>query len=94
MLSQAMRSVLTTWADKRSFVPDPVSPDYCFWLFIAAHITVWTLYPIIADSSVVIHHDMTEAWSWGKEFQLGYYKHPPLYAWIAGLWFHVFPRED
>jgi hypothetical protein len=82
------------WAGKKLFFPEAVSPHYCFWLFIATHITVWTLCPIIAESSVTIHHDMTEAWSWGKEFQLGYYKHPPFYAWIVGLWFHIFPRED
>ena len=39
-----------------------------------------------------IHSDMLEAYSWGREFQLGYYKHPPLWAWIAGAWFEVFPR--
>jgi len=94
ILCPTIRSVLTAWVDKKSFVPGAVSPDYCFRLFIAFHITVWTLYSIIADSSATIHHDMTEAWSWGKEFQFGYYKHPPFYAWIAGLWFKIFPRED
>jgi 4-amino-4-deoxy-L-arabinose transferase-like glycosyltransferase len=37
---------------------------------------------------------MTEAWAWGKEFQLGYAKHPPVTAWIVGLWFAVMPRTD
>lgn len=41
-----------------------------------------------------LHHDMTEAWSWGREFQLSYDKHPPLFAWIAGAWFKIFPRNS
>jgi 4-amino-4-deoxy-L-arabinose transferase-like glycosyltransferase len=41
-----------------------------------------------------LHHDMTEAWAWGKEFQLGYAKHPPFTAWVVGLWFAIMPRTD
>jgi 4-amino-4-deoxy-L-arabinose transferase-like glycosyltransferase len=37
---------------------------------------------------------MAEAWAWGKEFQLGYVKHPPFFAWVAGVWFFLFPRHD
>jgi len=37
---------------------------------------------------------MTEAWAWGQEFQLGYVKHPPMSAWIAGIWFALLPRLD
>jgi 4-amino-4-deoxy-L-arabinose transferase-like glycosyltransferase len=37
---------------------------------------------------------MAEAWAWGKEFELGYAKHPPLFAWVTGLWFSVLPREN
>jgi 4-amino-4-deoxy-L-arabinose transferase-like glycosyltransferase len=36
----------------------------------------------------------TEMWAWGKEFQLGYGKHPPLSAWIVGTWFSVMPRSN
>lgn len=37
---------------------------------------------------------MTEAYAWGQSPQLGYYKHPPLYAWVAGAWFKLLPRTD
>ena len=37
---------------------------------------------------------MAEAYVWGREFQLGYFAHPPFWAWIAGLWFEFFPRVD
>jgi 4-amino-4-deoxy-L-arabinose transferase-like glycosyltransferase len=37
---------------------------------------------------------MIEAYAWGREFQLGYYKHPPFWSWLAGAWFEVFPRTN
>lgn len=55
---------------------------------------VLTAFAIFALGSRHLHHDMTEVWAWGKEFQLGYAKHPPLSAWIAGLWFTVMPRTS
>lgn len=56
--------------------------------------TVWTLYGAISAAPAAIHNDMAEAYVWGREFQLGYFQHPPFWAWIAGLWFEVFPRAD
>ena len=37
---------------------------------------------------------MVENFAWGREWQWGYFKHPPLFAWIAGGWFAVLPRTD
>jgi 4-amino-4-deoxy-L-arabinose transferase-like glycosyltransferase len=76
-----------------------VSADYrhtrrLLLLLIAAHVATMTLFPTIARLPETVWDDMLEAWAWGKEFQLGYYKHPPLYAWIVGLWFKLFPRTD
>ena len=53
---------------------------------------VWSVYGAITDGPAAIHGDMAEAYVWGQEFQLGYNQHPPLWAWIAGAWFRVFPR--
>jgi 4-amino-4-deoxy-L-arabinose transferase-like glycosyltransferase len=63
-----------------------------FFLFL--HITVWTVFAVFTLGLGSLHHDMTEAWAWGQEFQFGYYKHPPFFAWVAGLWFKVMPRSD
>jgi 4-amino-4-deoxy-L-arabinose transferase-like glycosyltransferase len=63
-----------------------------FWLVL--HVLVWTLYATVSSGPADIHHDMAEAYSWGREFQLGYYKHPPFWAWVAGLWFTFMPRAD
>src|SRR6185312_106761 len=61
---------------------------------LAIFVMVWMLYGVISASPAAIHNDMAEAYVWGHEFQLGYEKHPPFWAWIAGLWFEVFPRAD
>ena len=61
---------------------------------LIVHITVWTLAAVIGGASGNVHHDMLEAWDWGREWQWGYAKHPPVFAWVAGLWFLLFPRTD
>src|SRR5262249_45897057 len=62
-------------------------------LFLCVHAAVWTLYAELSNKGAV-HGDMLEAYSWGREFQLGYSKHPPFWAWIAGAWFEIFPRTN
>jgi 4-amino-4-deoxy-L-arabinose transferase-like glycosyltransferase len=57
------------------------------------HVGFWTVYGALANPRLV-HADMLEAYLWGHEFQLGYFKHPPFWAWIAGAWFEVFPRGN
>jgi 4-amino-4-deoxy-L-arabinose transferase-like glycosyltransferase len=60
---------------------------------LVAYVVVLTLVAMAARPGAV-WDDMLEAWAWGKELQLGYYKHPPFYSWVVGLWFKVFPRTD
>ena len=59
---------------------------------LAAFVAVWTLYFALSDAGSAIHHDMAEAYVWGREFQFGYNQHPPFWAWVCGLWFSVLPR--
>ena len=61
---------------------------------LAAHTLLWPLAASTLDGAASVHYDMLEAWVWGKELQLGYFKHPPLFAWMTSLWFEVFPREN
>lgn len=63
----------------------------CFLL--AAHVVTWTLYGALGLRGGV-HEDMLEAWVWGKELQFGYFKHPPVFAWVAGVWFRLMPLAD
>src|SRR5258706_8166502 len=64
------------------------------WLMtvLSLHVIVWTYFGTATHG--VIHHDMAEAWAWGQEFELGYSKHPPLFAWVTALWFKLLPREN
>lgn len=54
---------------------------------------VWALYGTLGGHPVQ-HQDTLEAYAWGREFQLGYWKHPPLWAWVAALWSTILPRQD
>lgn len=63
------------------------------WLLLA-YLAVWTLYAIIEKSSQDINFDMAEVVAWSRELALGSPKHPQLSAWIAALWFAIFPYED
>ncbi len=60
----------------------------------AGNVAIWLLYSVFAFEGSALHQDITEAYVWGREFQLGYYKHPPFWAWIAGIWFSFMPHRD
>ncbi len=48
---------------------------------IILHVALWTLLPWLVNLSLPL--DTIEALLWGREWQLGYDKHPPLSAWVA-----------
>lgn len=54
----------------------------------------WTVFASLARYNLDIHGDMVENFAWGIGWQLGYYKHPPLYSWISAAWLSVFPRTN
>ena len=64
------------------------------WFWLALHLCVWTLYATISEFPGNVHHDMAEAFAWGREFEPGYYKHPPFWSHVAGIWFALMPRAD
>jgi 4-amino-4-deoxy-L-arabinose transferase-like glycosyltransferase len=55
-------------------------PATLFAAFVLLHIAIWTLLPTLFDRAGPI--DTLEGLAWGREWQLGYYKHPPLQAWL------------
>lgn len=62
---------------------DPTVP--IFWAFVAAHVVAWTIVPAVTHRCLPF--DTIEMLYWGHEWQWGYYKHPPLPAWLAeGCW--------
>lgn len=58
-------------------------------VFIAAavlYLILWTLAPPLIIPSLPL--DVVEGITWGREWQLGYYKHPPFSSWVLHL-FHT-----
>ena len=52
-----------------------------------AFLLVFALIPTIMRDT--LPHDMIENLYWGKEWQLGYDKHPPLFSWISYAFYKI-----
>ena len=50
---------------------------------LAVHVAIWSILPILASPNLQL--DLAEALALGKEWQLSYWKHPPLPWWLADL---------
>ncbi len=61
---------------------------------LLAYVAAMMVFSLCVRAWAPLHHDMTEMAAWGQEFQLGYSKHPPLAAWLAGAWFMVSPNTN
>jgi Dolichyl-phosphate-mannose-protein mannosyltransferase len=61
---------------------------------LAAFVTVWTVYLMVAYLGADLHPDVLEAWTLGRTVEWGYPKHPPLMGWIARLWTEIFPLTN
>ncbi len=62
-------------------------------LLLAVHVLLWTWAGVASRSNFDTPGDMVEAYAWAQGWQWGYYKHPPLSAWVAGLWFALVPES-
>ncbi|MDB5533175.1 MAG: hypothetical protein JWO28_1490, partial [Hyphomicrobiales bacterium] len=62
-------------------------------LLLVLNAIFWTIYSTLSAGNG-LHHDMLEAFAWAQEPAWGYPKHPPFWAWVAYLWFKVFPIQD
>lgn len=63
-------------------------------LIIGLFLIVWPVYSLLSRYNLDVHGDMVENFAWAIGWQAGYYKHPPLFAWITAAWFTVLPRGD
>ena len=50
---------------------------------LGLHVVVWTIVPMLTSSNLQL--DLLEDLALGREWQLGYWKHPPLPWWLADL---------
>ncbi len=55
-------------------------PDGIVWTFLCLHLAAWTLLPSLVNPNLPL--DVIEGLAWGREWQLGYAKHPPLSPWL------------
>ena len=62
-------------------------------LLVLVHLLLRTWVGVTSRSNFDVPGDMVEAYTWAQGWQWGYYKHPPLSAWVAGLWFAVLPAS-
>jgi len=63
-----------------------------FFFLCFYHLILWTLICSISNKNLPL--DVIEALAWGRDFEWGYTKHPPLSAWIPGLLFKLFGNID
>lgn len=61
-------------------------------MLVVGFALAWGAASVLSTGVGAIHQDMVEAYVWGRQFELGYYKHPPLWAWITGAWLSLLPR--
>lgn len=74
-------------------VPRSTTTRALAWM-VFGFVAVWTLYATLSRLNLDGHGDMVENYAWGITWSAGYYKHPPLFAWIVAAWFTVFPNAD
>jgi hypothetical protein len=55
------------------------------------YVVAMTIFAAFVRNWAPMHADSAEMLAWGRDFALGYTKHPPLGAWVAGAWFTVMP---
>lgn len=75
------RSTIDVQSNGRASLSDETSTSRVIWVFIFFHFFVWTLLPVIFHPNAPL--DVVEEVAWGREWQWGYYKHPPLASWLA-----------
>jgi len=81
-----MRNFISIWKKtslRKLFTFIAKAPDKTLLLFSFLHAVIWTLQGSIMKN--VIPLDAVESVCWGSRMQWGYYKHPPLAAWLSFL---------
>jgi hypothetical protein len=67
-------------------------PGKILAVVLGLHLAVWTLLPILVCPNLQL--DLAEDLALGKEWQLGYWKHPPLPWWAADLVYRLGGRIE
>jgi 4-amino-4-deoxy-L-arabinose transferase-like glycosyltransferase len=93
-MSPILNRVLAPFERLAAALADPKRGDRTAAALILGYVLVWWLYAVVAKGSQDIHFDMGEVVSWSLVPAYGYPKHPPFPAWVATVWFALFPYAD
>ena len=63
-----------------------------FYIFITAHLIVWTLIPTLTNNNLPL--DTIEALAWGSNLDWGFNKHPPMSAFLIETFYQIFGNND
>ncbi len=63
-----------------------------FYIFITAHLIVWSLVPSLTNHNLPL--DTIEALAWGSNLDWGFNKHPPMSAFFSEVFFQIFGSKD
>ena len=63
-----------------------------FFIFILAHLIIWTAVPTITNKNLPL--DVIEALAWGSNLDWGFNKHPPGSAFFPEMFFQIFGAQD
>ncbi|TAK93442.1 MAG: hypothetical protein EPO09_12670, partial [Aquabacterium sp.] len=67
----------------RPFLAKALDTPRTALFLLMLHLLIWTALPLLVSRNLPL--DVIEALAWGREWQWGYYKHPPLSGWLAEL---------
>ena len=63
-----------------------------FYIFITAHLVLWTLIPSLTNNNLPL--DTIEALAWGSNLDWGFNKHPPASAFFLEVFYQIFGAQD
>ena len=63
-----------------------------FYIFIVAHLIIWTLVPTLTNNNLPL--DTIEALAWGSDLDWGFNKHPPASAFFVEIMYQIFGNQD
>ena len=63
-----------------------------FYIFLTAHLIVWTAIPTITNNNLPL--DTIEALAWGSNLDWGFNKHPPMSAFMVEIFYQIFGPQD
>ena len=63
-----------------------------FYIFLMAHLLIWTLIPTLTNNNLPL--DTIEALAWGSNLDWGFNKHPPFSALAVEIFYQIFGNQD